>query len=105
MKNKTFKQATALLIAFVMIFSMCITGTGVSAATSDSSNKTVYLLPESSWRTENMRYAAYFWNGSIHTWVNATDEDGDGYCTYKEFVKMMKFEFNDEIEVDDDEDK
>lgn len=26
-----------------------------------------------------MRYAAYFWNGSIHTWVNATDEDGDGY--------------------------
>lgn len=79
MKNKTFKQATALLIAFVMIFSMCITGTGVSAATSDSSNKTVYLLPESSWRSENMRYAAYFWNGSIHTWVNATDEDGDGY--------------------------
>lgn len=48
MKNKKLKQATALLIAFVMIFSMCITGTGVFAATSDSSNKTVYLLPESS---------------------------------------------------------
>ena len=37
--------------------------------------------------------------------IKEFDEDGDGYCTYKEFVKMMKFEFNDEIEVDDDEDK
>ena len=37
--------------------------------------------------------------------IKEFDEDGDGYCTYKEFVKMMKFEFSDEIEMDDDEDK
>ena len=35
--------------------------------------------------------------------IKEFDEDGDGYCTFKEFVKMMKFEFDDEIEVDNDD--
>ena len=42
MKTTSFKKLTALLVAVVMVFSMCVTGVSVSAAT-DSSTTTVYL--------------------------------------------------------------
>ena len=36
--------------------------------------------------------------------IKEYDEDGDGYCNFKEFVKMIKFEFNEDIE-DEEENK
>ena len=30
--------------------------------------------------------------------IKEFDEDGDGYCTFKEFVKMMKYEYDEDIE-------
>ena len=34
--------------------------------------------------------------------IKEFDEDGDGYCTFKEFVKMMKYEYDDDIDVSED---
>ena len=36
--------------------------------------------------------------------IKEFDSDGDGYCTFKEFVKMIKYQ-NEEEEVDDDKEK
>ncbi|MBO5979932.1 MAG: hypothetical protein J6Q12_05835, partial [Bacteroidales bacterium] len=38
---------------------------------------TIYLKPNSNWKSDNARFAAYFFgNGDI--WVSMTDSDGDG---------------------------
>ena len=83
MKNKTFKQLTAVLVAAMMVFSMCITGVSVSAATSSdatgTSEKTIYFVPSSTWQTASPRYAAYVWDDSGNTWFDLKDSDGDGY--------------------------
>ena len=36
--------------------------------------------------------------------IKEFDSDGDGYCTFKEFVKMIKYQ-NEEEEIDDDKEK
>ena len=56
MKTTSFKKLTALLVAVVMVFSMCVTGVSVSAAT-DSSTTTVYLKPNANWTQANARFA------------------------------------------------
>ena len=38
----------------------------------------VYLKPNSNWKVDNARFAAYFWNNKGSIWVNAADTDGDG---------------------------
>ena len=37
--------------------------------------------------------------------IKEFDEDGDGFCTYKEFLKMMKYEYDDEIEIDEEKEE
>ena len=34
--------------------------------------------------------------------IKEFDEDGDGYCTFKEFVKMMKYEYDEDIGNEED---
>ena len=34
--------------------------------------------------------------------IKEFDEDGDGYCTFKEFVKMMKYEYDEDIGKEED---
>ena len=34
--------------------------------------------------------------------IKEFDEDGDGFCTFKEFVKMMKYEYDDDIDTNED---
>ena len=83
MKNKTFKQLTAVLVAAMMVFSMCITGVSVSAATSSdatgASEKTIYFVPSNTWQKDSPRYAAYVWDNSGNAWLDLKDSDGDGY--------------------------
>ena len=83
MKNKTFKQLTAVLVAAMMVFSMCITGVSVSAATSSdatgASEKTIYFVPSNTWQKDSPRYAAYVWDNSGNAWFDLKDSDGDGY--------------------------
>ena len=39
--------------------------------------KVVYLKPNANWKTDNARFAAYFWNDSANVWVSMTYvEDG-----------------------------
>lgn len=39
--------------------------------------KKLYLVPNANWKSDNARFAAYFY-GSGEKWVGMTDEDGDG---------------------------
>ena len=34
--------------------------------------------------------------------IKEFDEDGDGYCTFKEFLKMMKYEYDEDLENNED---
>ena len=34
--------------------------------------------------------------------IKEFDEDGDGYCTFKEFIKMMKYEYEEDIGNEED---
>ena len=34
--------------------------------------------------------------------IKEFDEDGDGYCTFKEFLKMMKYEYDEDLENSED---
>ena len=34
--------------------------------------------------------------------IKEFDEDGDGYCTFKEFIKMMKYEYDEGIGKEED---
>ena len=57
-----------------------VTGDIVIAAEGEEEEKALvlYLVPNSNWKVDNARFAAYFYgNGDI--WVSMTDEDGDGY--------------------------
>ena len=38
----------------------------------------LYLVPNANWKVDNARFAAYFFNDNSNTWVDMTDEDGDG---------------------------
>lgn len=38
----------------------------------------LYLKPNANWKTDNARFAAYFFNNSGNTWVSMVDSDSDG---------------------------
>ena len=38
----------------------------------------IYFTPTSGWKSDNARFAVYTWNSTGNTWINLTDEDGDG---------------------------
>ncbi len=38
----------------------------------------LYFKPSDSWKSDNARFAAYIWNGSINSWVDFADSDSDG---------------------------
>ena len=42
---------------------------------------TLYLKPTGNWLQANARFAAYFFEDTTNTWVDMTDEDGDGIYT------------------------
>ena len=74
----TLKKMSAFVLAFMLIFSMCMVS--VSAAETEASTATVlYVKPGSNWVQSSPRYAMYLFNSKENTWVDMTDEDGDGY--------------------------
>ena len=34
--------------------------------------------------------------------IKEFDEDGDGYCTFKEFIKMMEYQYDEDLENNED---
>ena len=79
MKAKTFKKLTAMMIAVMLVFSMCVTGISASAAAVSDGTRVVYLKPNSNWLQKNARFAVYMFAGATNTWTDMADEDGDGY--------------------------
>ena len=79
MKSKTFKKLTAMMIAVMLVFSMCVTGISASAAAVSDGTRVVYLKPNSNWLQSNARFAVYLFQGSTNKWTDMSDEDGDGY--------------------------
>ena len=79
MKSKTFKKLTAIMIAVMLVFSMCVTGISASAAAVSDGTRVVYLKPNSNWLQSNARFAVYMFKGATNTWTDMADEDGDGY--------------------------
>ncbi|MGN0509327.1 MAG: hypothetical protein ACI4GX_08825 [Ruminococcus sp.] len=79
MKSKTFKKLTAMMIAVMLVFSMCVTGISASAAAVSDGTRVVYLKPNSNWLKDSARFAVYLFQGSTNTWTDMSDEDGDGY--------------------------
>ena len=39
---------------------------------------TLYMKPNANWKEANARFAAYFFEGEVNTWMSMTDADGDG---------------------------
>ena len=70
MKNTT--KILALVLVLMMMFAMTSMFT-VSAAQPEK----LYLTPNANWKTDNARFAAYFF-GNGETWVSMTDSDKDG---------------------------
>ena len=79
MKSKTFKKLTAMMIAVMLVFSMCITGISASAAAVSDGTTVVYLKPNSNWTQSDARFAVYTFEGAKNVWTDMADEDGDGY--------------------------
>ena len=79
MKSKTFKKLTAMMIAVMLVFSMCVTGISASAAVVSDGTRVVYLKPNSNWTQKGARFAVYLYQGSTNKWTDMSDEDGDGY--------------------------
>ena len=67
----TRKISIALVIAMVLMLAIAVIP--ASAATPE----TLYLTPNANWKTDNARFAAYFF-GNGETWVSMTDTNGDG---------------------------
>ena len=67
------KRVLSFLLALIMVLGMCPV---VRAAEGTA----LYLKPNDNWLQSDARFAVYCWdNGGGSTWVDATDEDGDGY--------------------------
>ena len=78
MNSKTFKKLTAMLLAVMLVFSMCVTGVSVSAAETDGT-EVVYVKPNSNWLKDGARFAMYVFGSSGYAWADMADADGDGY--------------------------
>ena len=44
----------------------------------DATDSVLYLVPNSNWKADGARFAAYFFNNSGNTWASMTDKDADG---------------------------
>lgn len=72
--KQTKKIILALLVALTLF--SCVMAVG---ATAESGDFTVYFAPDSNWRSDNARFAAYVWiDGGDHQWIELSDPNGDG---------------------------
>ena len=68
------RKALCLMLALVMVLGM-FPALHVQAA----EDTTLYLVPNSNWKADNARFAAYYWNASgSNAWTDMTDSDADG---------------------------
>ena len=87
MRN-TRKIFVALLVVLTLLMSMAV----VASAAKTTAPTTFYLTPNSNWKADNARFAAYTWDGG-EQWFDMTDADGDGVyeCTVPAGVENIIF--------------
>ena len=66
--NKFF----SILLVLCMVLSM------IPVTTHAATPGTLYFVPNSNWKVDGARFAAYFYGGSGDAWASMTDSDGDG---------------------------
>lgn len=74
MKNTS--KSLKRLLSMVMVLAMILTILPMTASAAGTPT-TLYLKPNSNWKADNARFAAYFF-GNGEKWVSMTDSDGDG---------------------------
>lgn len=70
------KNTRKILVAFVLVLAMMISMATLFVSAADTTT-TLYFAPNANWKTQNARFAAYFFDGG-ETWVDMTDANGDG---------------------------
>ena len=72
--EKKMRRFLGMLLALVLVIGLM----PVAFASAAAATK-LYMQPNSNWKIDNARFAAYFWNSSgSNTWADCTDADGDG---------------------------
>ena len=73
------KNLSKILVVVILLTTLltCMAGLNLNAS-AVSAGDTLYFKPESGWKGDCDRYAAYFFKSSGNTWVSMTDSDGDG---------------------------
>ena len=72
--KKTCKILLALLVVMTLMVGMfAVTASAVKTTVPT----TLYLSPNTNWKTDNPRYAVYTWDGG-DKWFDMTDSNGDG---------------------------
>ena len=75
--TKTWKRLLSVVLAVVLLLSVAPIGPFLDVVTNAATATKVYMQPNSNWKTDNARFAAYFF-GNGEKWVSMTDSDGDG---------------------------
>ena len=78
MKTTSFKKLTAMLLAIMLVFSMCITGVSVSAA---EGTKAIYFEASADWETADARFAVYAWSDNAEGKFTSMTKCQDGIYT------------------------
>jgi hypothetical protein len=74
MKKNQLKRLLSLFMALALLLTLFPAAAfTVSAAAGDE----IFFVPSNTWKTDNARFAAYFF-GAGETWIDMTDTDGDG---------------------------
>ena len=77
MKTTSFKKLTAMLLAIMLVFSMCITGVSVSAT---EGTKSIYFVASENWKQDGARFAVYAWTGNAEgKFTSMTNVEGNTY--------------------------
>ena len=72
------KNTRKILVALLVVFTLLMSLTTITAfAAQTSADTVIYLTPNSNWKTDNARFALYTWDGG-EKWFDMTDSDGDG---------------------------
>ena len=79
-QTRTWKKIVSILLAVVLFLSVTPVSTYMDIISNAAAPTTLYLTPNSNWKSSSAWFAAYFYNNSTNknTWVKMTDSNGDG---------------------------
>ncbi len=74
------KRKRFLSLALAIMLVLCMMPVGSASAANMTGGEVLYLKPNSNWKVDNARFAAYFFNNSTgkNAWASMTDSNGDG---------------------------